>query len=58
MISTCKVRIVVHKGTIKILFNFNDYNIKVLNLDRGGFEYSKVLYRQISREIIIRVWGV
>ena len=43
----CKVSIVVNKGTIKILFNFNDYNIKVLNLDRGGFEYSKVLYRQI-----------
>lgn len=33
------------------MFNFNDYNIKVLNLDMGGFEYSKVVHRQISREI-------
>lgn len=46
---------VVNKGTIKILFNFNDYDIKVLNLDRRGFEYSKVLYGQISHEIHIRV---
>lgn len=41
----CKVKIVVNKGIIKILFNFNDFNIKALNFDRGGFEYSKVLYR-------------
>lgn len=47
----CKFSVVVNKGTIKILFNFNDYNIKVLNLDIGGFEYSKVVHRQISQEI-------
>lgn len=51
----CKVTIVVNKETIKILFNFNDYDIKVLNLDRRDFEYSKVLYRQISQEMHIRV---
>lgn len=50
-----KVNIVVNKRTIKILFNFNDYNIKMLNLDRGGFEYSKVLYQKISQEINVRV---
>lgn len=33
------------------MFNFNDYNIKALNLDIGGFEYSKVVHRQISQEI-------
>lgn len=40
------------------MFNFNDYYIKVLNLDTGGFEYSKVLYSQISQEINIRVLKV